>query len=68
MIAEKLLSDDRRGPRWAHMQDLNMLTCTEGKEASLPEYQALLAKVGFEQAQGIVTGSPLDAVLAVKLG
>jgi acetylserotonin O-methyltransferase len=66
LIAEKLLDDDKRGPRWAQMQNLNMLTCTEGKERSFPEYEALLKQVGFSQVSGAKTPAPLDAVLAVK--
>lgn len=66
LIAEKLLCEDKTGPRWAQMQSLNMLTCTEGKERTLGEYEALLKKVGFTQVQGCRTGSPLDAVLALK--
>jgi acetylserotonin N-methyltransferase len=66
LIAEKLLQEDKRGPRWAHMQSLNMLTCTEGKERSLSEYAALLAQVGFSEIAGCRTPAPLDAVLAVR--
>jgi acetylserotonin N-methyltransferase len=66
LIAEKLLDDDKRGPRWAQMQNLNMLTCTEGKERTLAEYQALLEQVGFSQVLGAKTPSPLDAILALK--
>lgn len=66
LIAEKLLDDDKRGPRWAQMQNLNMLTCTEGKERTLTEYQALLEQAGFPQVTAAKTPSPLDAVLAVK--
>jgi len=66
LIAEKLLQEDRSGPRWAHMQSLNMLTCTEGKERTLAEYEKLLRQVGFSEVAGRVTPSPLDAVLAVK--
>jgi acetylserotonin N-methyltransferase len=66
LIAEKLLDDDRSGPSWSQMQSLNMLTCTEGKERTLAEYEALLTKVGFVEVQGFRTPSPLDAVLAVK--
>ena len=66
LIAEKLLDEDKRGPRWAQMQSLNMLTCTEGKERTLSEYEALLRQVGFSQVLGAKTASPLDAVLAVK--
>ncbi len=66
LIAEKLLRDDKTGPSWAQMQDLNMLTCTEGRERTLAEYAALLEQHGFTQVQGVVTASPLDAVLAMK--
>jgi acetylserotonin N-methyltransferase len=66
LIAEKLLEEDRSGPRWAHMQSLNMLTCTEGKERTLTEYEALLQRAGFAEVYGCRTPAPLDAVLAVK--
>jgi acetylserotonin N-methyltransferase len=66
LIAEKLLLDDKSGPRWAQMQNLNMLTCTEGKERSLPEYESLLARVGFRDVQGFRTTAPIDAILARK--
>ena len=66
LIAEKLLQADGTGPRWAQMQNLNMLTCTEGKERTLAEYEALLRRVGFSEVLGHTTPSPLDAVLAVK--
>lgn len=66
LIAEKLLREDRSGPEWAQMQSLNMLTCTEGKERTLSEYERLLTGAGFGEVQGCRTASPLDAVLAVK--
>jgi acetylserotonin N-methyltransferase len=66
LIAEKLLNDGRNGPRWAQMQSLNMLTCTEGKERTLGEYGAILEQAGFRNVEGRVTSSPLDAVLALK--
>lgn len=66
LIAEKLLEEDKRGPRWAQMQNLNMLTCTEGKERTLSEYETLLRQVGFTEVRGCRTSAPLDAVLAVK--
>ena len=66
LIAEKMLDDDKRGTRWAQMQNLNMLTCTEGKERTFSEYEALLKQVGFSQVSGRKTPAPLDAVLAVK--
>ncbi|MGE5193516.1 MAG: class I SAM-dependent methyltransferase [Deltaproteobacteria bacterium] len=64
LIAEKLLFDDQTGPRWAQMQNLNMLTCTEGKERTLAHYEALLKQAGFTGVQGCRTSSPLDALLA----
>jgi acetylserotonin N-methyltransferase len=66
LIAEKLLEDDKLGPRWAQMQSLNMLTCTEGKERTLAEYESLLKRAGFGEVTGCRTASPLDAILAVK--
>ncbi|MGH9631813.1 MAG: methyltransferase [Bryobacteraceae bacterium] len=67
LIAERLLDDDRGGPLSAHLQSLNMLVCTEGKERTLPEYARLLQAAGFDQVQGHRTGTPLDAILARKL-
>lgn len=66
LLAEKLLLDDKSGPRWAQMQSLNMLSCTEGKERTLGEYDALLRRAGFREVSGCRTPSPLDAVLAIK--
>lgn len=66
LVAEKLLRDDRTGPDWAQMQDLNMLTCTEGRERTLGEYESLLQQAGFRQVSGCRTSSPLDVVLAEK--
>src|SRR5216684_6652195 len=63
LIAEKLLEEDKTGPIPAHMQSLNMLVCTDGKERTLGEYRALLEAAGFVNAQGRRTGAPLDAVL-----
>jgi acetylserotonin N-methyltransferase len=66
LIAEKILLDDKSGPSWAQLQNLNMLTCTEGKERTLAEYRALLERVGFKEIVGHRTPSPLDAILATK--
>lgn len=67
LVAEKLIADDRSGPRWALMQSLNMLTCTEGKERTLAEYEVLLKSVGFGRVLGCRTNSPIDGVLAIKV-
>ncbi len=66
LIAEKLLQDDLSGPVHAHMQSLNMLICTEGRERSFQQYADLLQEAGFTSTEGKVTGSPLDVVLALK--
>ena len=68
LIAEKLLSEDRSGPSWAQMQNLNMLVITEGKERTFAQYRALLSEVGFDRVRAAVTDSPLDCILAEKLG
>ena len=65
-LGEKILSEQKDGPRWAQLQDINMLLVTEGRERSLTEYEGLLRSVGFEQVTGYRTPSPLDVVLAIK--
>lgn len=66
LVAEKLLDDDRNGPRWALLQSLNMLVCTEGKERTESEYAALLRAAGFRQIEARRTASPIDGILATK--
>lgn len=63
LIAEKLLRPDYVA---AHMQSLNMLIGTEGRERSAAEYEALLRAAGFSKVESRVTGSYLDAMLASK--
>jgi len=63
LIAEKLLEP---GYVAAHMQSLNMLIGTEGRERSAAEYEALLRAAGFSKVESRVTGAYLDAVLAIK--
>jgi len=66
LLAEKLLHEDLAGPAAAHMQSLNMLICTEGRERSFSQYAALLNQAGFGEVRGEYTNTPLDAVLAIK--
>jgi acetylserotonin N-methyltransferase len=66
LLAEKLLKEDKSGPTSAHLQSLNMLVCTEGKERTLAEYRVLLERAGFTDVRGHFTGTPLDAIFAVK--
>ncbi len=48
LIAEKLLNPDNIP---AHMQSLNMLIGTEGRERSAAEYEALLRAAGFSEVR-----------------
>ncbi len=66
LIAEALINDDRTGPVYTLMQDLNMLVCTEGKERTAAEYRALLESAGFTTVDFRRTGSLVDAILATK--
>ncbi len=66
LVIERLLDADKQGPTTALMQSLNMLCCTEGKERTLAEYEALLREAGFATVEGRITGAPIDAILARK--
>ena len=63
LIAEKLLRESNLA---AHMQNLNMLVVTEGRERTAEEYAALLRGAGFRQVEHRITGAPLDATLGIK--
>jgi len=63
LIAEKLLDDTNVA---AHMQSLNMLVSTDGRERTSAEYEALLKSAGFSKVECCRTGTPLDAILATK--
>lgn len=63
LIAERLLTPDGVS---AHMQSLNMLVCTEGKERTGEEYRTLLEAAGFHDVRWKATGTVRDAVLARK--
>lgn len=65
-VGEKMLFESKDGPRWAQLQDINMLIVTEGRERSLSEYEDLLTKVGFVDIVGCRTSAPLDVVLGIK--
>jgi acetylserotonin N-methyltransferase len=68
LLMEKLIDEDRRGPVWALMQSLNMLTLMEGKERTLSEYKTLFNRAGFVEVSGCRNTTPLDGVLALKAG
>ncbi|MBV8810501.1 MAG: hypothetical protein JO033_17660 [Acidobacteriaceae bacterium] len=66
LIAEALINEDRSGPVYAIMQDLNMLVCTDGRERTASEYKQLLESTGFSRVQAGRTGASLDAILAYR--
>lgn len=66
LIVERLLDDDKCGPANPLLQSLSMLVCTEGRERSAPEYEALARKAGFSSFEAAETGTLVDAMLAVK--
>lgn len=63
LVAEKLLDTHNVA---AHMQSLNMLVCTEGRERTAGEFAALLNQAGFNSVESRRTGTLLDATLALK--
>jgi acetylserotonin N-methyltransferase len=63
LIAEKFLDPQNVA---AHMQSLNMLVVTEGRERTADEYVSLLRDAGFSSIETRRTGTPLDAILAIK--
>jgi acetylserotonin O-methyltransferase len=65
-IGEKMINEQKDGPRWAQLQDINMLIVTEGRERTLSEYESLLTKVGFNHVVGCRTSAPLDVILAIS--
>jgi acetylserotonin O-methyltransferase len=66
LIGETLVNDDRSGPVYTLMQDLNMLVCTDGRERTFAEYRALLSAAGFTGIDFRRAGSLIDAILATK--
>jgi len=66
LITETVVNEDRSGPVYSLMQDLNMLVCTDGRERTETEYAALLRAAGFATIDFRRTGSLVDAILAIK--
>jgi acetylserotonin N-methyltransferase len=66
LVTETLVDDDRGGPTYTLMQDLNMLVCTDGRERTEAEYSTLLQTAGFSSVQFRRTDSLVDAILATK--
>lgn len=66
VVAEKIIADSKDGPRWAQLQDINMLIVTEGRERTLSQYEELLQAAGFTDITACRTPMPLDIILATK--
>ena len=66
VVAEKIIADSKDGPRWAQLQDINMLIVTEGRERTLGQYEQLLKAAGFGDITACRTPMPLDIILAIK--
>jgi acetylserotonin N-methyltransferase len=66
LLAEKVLNPLKDGPATAQLQSLNMLICTEGRERTAAEYEALAGEAGFGEVRTAKTGGAVDAVLALK--
>lgn len=69
LIAERLLNEDKTGPKGALLQSLNMLVTTEGKERTVTESKQVLEKHGFVdfQAKQLEPSSGLDAISCKKV-
>jgi len=66
LIAEQILNPDKCGPAGPLLQSLNMLICTEGRERTAAEYEALVREAGFTAFESRLTGGSVDAMLAHK--
>lgn len=66
LIMEQVLDADKCGPPGPLLMSLNMLVCTEGRERTAAEYESLIREAGFKSFEVRLTGTLLDAMLAVK--
>jgi len=68
LIAERILNEDKTGPKKALLLCLNMLVQTHGKERSAAEYKQLLQKQGFIdiRTNQLESSAGIDAVLCRK--
>ena len=69
LIGERLLNEDKTGPKDALLLSLNMLVITEGKERTMIEYKQLLEKHGFVdfQVKQFESTLGIDAILCKKV-
>ena len=68
LIAETHLKEDKSSSMYSHHANMVTLLFTEGRERTANEYQALLEKHGFVEAQAKDSGTPyvLGVVKATK--
>ena len=66
LILEKALNDERTGPLFPALMNLNMLVATGGRERTMGEYAALLTDVGFIDPGIKVLNDTRDVVYARK--
>ena len=68
LICEKILDEDRRGPKQALLQSLSMLVATGGKERTASEYKQILDKHGFivTQINQLDQCPFMDVILCLK--
>lgn len=66
LVIERLLNEDRQGPAAVHLNALNMLVATQGRERTFSEYRGLLDASGFANVEVRRTGGITDAILARK--
>ena len=68
LICEKILDEDKRGPKRALLESLTMLVATGGKERTASEYKHILDKHGFivTQIKQLHQSLFMDAMLCIK--
>ena len=68
LIAERILNEDKTGPKKALLLCLNMLVQAHGKERSAAEYEQLLQKQGFIdiRTNQLESSAGIDAALCRK--
>ena len=68
LICEKILDEDKRGPKQALLQSLSMLVATGGKERTASEYKQILDKHGFivTQINQLDQCPFMDVILCLK--
>ena len=61
----EMVVGDQTDPGVSALMDLNMLACTGGRERSLDEFDALLARAGLRRTAVLTKDSPQSVIEAV---